>query len=256
MVTPTRDLRLLICMIQKSLLFWFANAAVFTVLVFAALNSLSYFFRSEDWGYWLAAPGLRRDEAIGFPLQIWSSTTIYQGLPLDSRGVMLNALSVSVVAVIAGLVSVNSVKFLNQFLSAMAESEKPMEAAKLQFSLKEMLAVTVVAAVVATLVRQSFGPRPELLLAVYFLGPAFLIVLAMIPRNLNWQSRIVLLVPSTILLIYYAIHIGGKLGLELDRIMLGVCIVWVPQSVIAAVALMLFHFWQFTRARQTVESES
>lgn len=243
-------------MMPKSRLFWFFNAVVFTALVFAALNSLSYFFRSEDWGYWLSAPGSRHDEAIGFPFQIWSSSSVYPGLPLDARGVTLNALIVSVVAIIAGLVSVASAKFLNQFLLAMAENEKQEQAAKLQFSLKGMLIVTVIAGVVATLIRQSFGPRPELLLAVYFLGPTFLIVLAMIPRNLNWQSRIVLLIPSTILMIYYAIHIGGKLGLELDRIMLGICIVWVPQTVIAAVALMLFHFWQFKRSMQTVKSES
>ena len=231
---------------QKSRLFWFTNAVVFTVLVFAALNSISYFVRSQDWGYWLTSPReVAGREAIGFPVQIWSSSKVYPGFPLDVHGAIANAVVLLVASIVAGLVSLASVGFLNRFFVALTEKELQSEKGKLQFSLKGILVVTAVAAVVATLVRQSFGPRPELLLAVYLAGPAFLILLAMIPRRLNWQSRIVLLVPSTILMIYYAIHIGDRLGLDIDRIMLGICICWVPQTVIAAIALMAFHVWQF-----------
>ena len=232
-------------MMPRSRLFWFVNAMGLVVLLFAAANALSYFVRSDNWGIGLASPTSQGGEAIGFPALLWSSTQSYPGFPLEWRGALVNSVSAAGMALLAGLYCARASDFLNQFLLSTLAAEQQPDGQKLQFSLKGMLVLTGVAAIVAALVRQSFGPRPELLLAIYFLGPGFLVVLAMIPRSLNWQSRVVLLVPSTVLLIYYAIHVGGKLGLELDRVMLGICIVWVPQTVLGAVAIMTYHGYQF-----------
>lgn len=227
----------------KSRLSWFANGMGMAVLLFAAINSLSYFWRTPDWWFGLTSTG--GQQAVGFPLRIWSRAQSYPGLPLDPRGTLVNAIVGLTFAFAVGFACAASTKVLNRFLSAMLEGEQQGQGVSWQFSLKGMLVVTAIAAVVATLIRLSFGPRPGLLVAIYFLGPLFLIGLAMIPRGLNWQSRIVLLVPSTILLIAYAVYVGNKLGLELDRIMFGVYIVWVPQTVLAATALLIYHFWKF-----------
>ena len=74
----------------------------------------------------------------------------------------------------------------------------------------------------------------------------------MMPRKLNWQSRVVLLIPATILLIGYATYVGQLIGMEFDRTMLGICVYWVPQTVLAAIALMLFHLWQFLSGQKKV----
>ena len=228
---------------KKSRLFWFFNGVVFALLGIAAINCLSYFFRSSNAGL---IRGLERgEEAIGFPLQIWSSHQVYQGIPLASKAVMVNTGVAVVVALVAGIVFARSRHFLNRFLTVMIDREENAGSAKLQFSIRGMLLITTVAAVVATLVRQSLGARPELLFVVYLLGPTFLILLAMIPRQLSWQSRVVLLIPSTILLIGYAVYVGKVLGLEFDRTMLRVCVFWIPQTVLAAMGLMIYHLWQF-----------
>ena len=154
----------------KSRFFWFVNGALFATLVFSATNCLSYFFRSQNLGMLIGAIG--SEEAIGFPFQIWSSLDVYPGLPLATRAVLLNAACGLTEAVVAGVICASSKNFLNRFLIAMEASENSGEPIKLQFSVRGMLTITAVAAVVAALIRQTFGARPELLLAVYLLGPA------------------------------------------------------------------------------------
>ncbi|MEL6109559.1 MAG: hypothetical protein AAFU85_26415, partial [Planctomycetota bacterium] len=80
-------------------------------------------------------------------------------------------------------------------------------------------------------------PRVEVLASIYLLGPAALIALAFLPRGWQWQQRVALLTPTTIALIVAAIALGQALGVDFDKVMMGIFICWTPQSVLGAVVL-------------------
>ena len=155
---------------------------------------------------------------------------------IDSTAFAKNLIVVVLLGCLLGGIAIANREWLNRFFDHMIELEQAKLGANssFQFSLSGMLVTTSVAAIVAASLRWAWGASEELLLGVYLLGPTALILLAMIPRKISWQARVVLLAPSTLLLIGYALYVGGRLGLPSDHVMMGVFICWVPQTVIAA----------------------
>ena len=107
----------------------------------------------------------------------------------------------------------------------------------MQFSLRGLLIATGIAAVVAMAAR-NFAARPETLIAIYALGPLGLVAIAMLPRKLSWQRRVMIIVPAAYALIAAAIAVGLGLGMEFDKVLMGIFLCWTPQSAMAAVALV------------------
>ena len=94
---------------------------------------------------------------------------------------------------------------------------------------------------------QALGASPWLLGAIYFAGPLTLILIAMGPVGIPWGQRSVILVLTAICMLVGAVVIGGRLGMEFDRVLLGVFVCWVPQSALAAVLIVGFALWKNER---------
>ena len=224
---------------RRRRLAWLLNGMVAGLLFAATLNSLSYFFRSGGWGN-LFKPR-QTPQALGFPWEVWRYGVSYEnGAMVDSRAMLGNLAVGLIVGVAFGLLAIWNRDWLNRFSQNMIDEDaKKISNTKMQFSLRGMLVVTGIVAVVAGVLRAALGARPEVLLCIYLFGPLFLIVLSMLPRGLPWQHRILLLTPATLLMIAFAIFVGQRLGLEFDHVMMGIFIFWVPQSVIAAACVTI-----------------
>jgi len=192
---------------------------------------VSWFFRSTGWSDLCGATLNDHTEAIGFPFEIWREGTGHQGLVLAALGIhLLIGLAVSIAA---GFAAVS--------LSPRIESMLPQESTsktvfRMTFSVRGLLIVTSLIAIALGLT-QSLGPSPWLLGTIYFAGPLTLILIAMGPVGIPWEQRSVILVLTAMIMLVGAVVIGGRLGMEFDRVLLGVFICWVPQSVFAAVLI-------------------
>ena len=121
----------------------------------------------------------------------------------------------------------------------------------IQFTLRGLMIATGMTAITATVAR-TYAARPETLVAIYVLGPLFLVIIAMLPRQLQWQTRVLIIVPATLTLIAVAIAVGIALGMEFDKVLMGIFLCWTPQSVFAAIALTTLIFagpWRDARSR-------
>jgi hypothetical protein len=113
---------------------------------------------------------------------------------------------------------------------------------------------TALAAVVATIARH-YAARSETLIAIYTLGPALLVAIVMLPRHLSWQKRVVLIIPATVTLIAAAIAVGTAMGMEFDKVLMGIFLCWTPQSALAAIALTASLLYiQVRQSSKLVES--
>lgn len=224
---------------------WFVRGFTVGVLIFGAINAMSYFVRSDGFGNLL---GTYPDnaEAIGFPVEIWERGNAYNGYYVDYLAVFGNMLTGAIFAALLGGISARSTTAMNRMAQQFEDELDPDKSDPFQFSIRGLLGATALAAIIAGLWRSSLTARPELLGGVYFLGPLVLIAVAMLPRNVHWQQRIAIVIPSTLALIAAAIAIGGTLEkrLEFDQVLLGIFVCWTPQSVVAAIALTLIILWQ------------
>jgi hypothetical protein len=125
---------------------------------------------------------------------------------------------------------------LNDLIEQLRSQSSGHEHQPIQFSLKGLMVATAIIAVVATLAR-NFAARPETLIAIYVFGPLLLVAIAMLPRRLEWQKRVMIIIPATVALIAVAIAVGITLGMEFDKVMMGIFLCWTPQSVLGAVGL-------------------
>ena len=74
----------------------------------------------------------------------------------------------------------------------------------------------------------------------------------MLPHRLTWQKRIMIIVPAAYALIGTAIAVGFAMGMEFDKVLMGIFLCWTPQSAIAAVALtatIFFSQYRHDRAK-------
>ena len=209
----------------------------------AAANALSYFFRTSGIAD-LIGSEQNVVEAMGFPFEIWSERN--RGLYVDYAMVGLNFLVGIGLGSIFGIVGVLLRHRFNQWVEQFEAQAANQTSASFQFSVKSLLLVTTVAAMLIAALTNWNG-TPEVLLGIYFLGPLVLISISMLPRRLHWQQRVVVLTVLSAVMIGVAISTGIKLSVPLDRVMLGIFVSWTPQSTFAAflivVGLVTIGLW-------------
>ena len=213
---------------------WFSRGLAVGLLVMGSVNAVSYFFRSSSWGSLVGEPELR-EESIGFPFKVWEAGNTYGGMFADYPMLGLNALFAVGLGSLLGLWAAFQTDTLNRWMDGLTPTG---EQRPVQFSLRGLLIATVLAAVVA-MVARNFAARKETLLAIYGLGPLILVAVAMLPRHLSWQRRIMIIVPAAYALIAAAIAVGVKLGMEFDQVLMGIFLCWTPQSALAALGLSI-----------------
>ena len=221
---------------------WFSRGFAGGFIFFAALNAISWFFRSAGWSDLCGATLSAHTEAIGFPLELWREGVGYKGgLMMSVPGLAVNAGVGLLVAVMAGLAAVR----LSTQIEAMLPDEQTSDSRRFQltFTVRGLLIVTTLIAIAIGLT-QSLGSSPWLLGAIYFAGPLTLILIAMGPVGIPWEQRSVILVLTAICMLAGSILIGGRLGMLFDRVLLGVFICWVPQSVFAALLIFCVTLWK------------
>lgn len=218
---------------------WFPHGALGGVMLFAALNALSWFWLSEAWSDLCGATQNAGRDAIGFPIEIWREGSYYgAGWIINYPIVAANLLVAAAMAYAAGRLAQRlSPLFASQFEEelALAKQRRPF---RLTFSVRGLLVATTIVAVFLGVTRM-LGVSPELLGAIYFVGPLVLILIAMAPSGLGWEQRIVILVAFAMIMLAGSVFVGTRLGMEFDRVLFGVFICWVPQSVFAAAAVLI-----------------
>ncbi len=220
---------------------WFARGFASGFIFFAALNALSWFFRSAGWSDLCGATLFEHTEAIGFPFEIWREGFGYDGgLMVDLPSVGVNAAIGLTIAITAGL---TVVRLSNRIETAMPYEPANNTGFRMNFSVRGLLIVTTLIAVAIGLTK-TLGPSPWLLGTIYFAGPLILILIAMGPVGIPWEQRSIILLLTAIFMLAGAILIGGRLDMMFDRVLLGVFICWVPQSVFAALLILGFVWWK------------
>lgn len=214
---------------------WFIRGTAVGLLLMAAVNALSYFFRSADWGGLVGRP-TSSTESVGFPLTVWEEGNMYGGMFADYPNLGINILFALAVGSIFGWIAMRNTEFLNRLTMEMQSEANQHRHQPIQFSLRGLMIATTIAAVAATLAR-SFAARPETLIAIYALGPGTLVAIAMLPQRLAWQKRVMIIIPATLTLIAIAIAVGSAMGMEFDKVLMGIFLCWTPQSALAAIGL-------------------
>lgn len=207
-------------------------------MIVAAANALSYFFRTPGIAD-LVGPDQHLTEALGFPFEIWRENQIYFGsMFIDYAMVGLNLLVGAGLGTLFGLVALKLKPQFNRWVSDF-ESEQPAKRSlEYRFSIKSMLVLTSVAAILVAALTTWNGTK-QVLIAIYFLGPLCLILIAMAPTKIHWHHRIVVLVFLAVTMIGVALTTGQQLKVPIDRVLLGIFVSWTPQSAFAAFLLVV-----------------
>ncbi|MAR09746.1 MAG: hypothetical protein CL681_07195 [Blastopirellula sp.] len=213
---------------------WFLRGFFVGVLVNGTCNAVSYFVRSQGWGALLGDDA--QPAAIGFPLQVWHSHHNQHVYSFENPAFLPNLVFSLSVSLVCGITAAYLAAPLDRLIATFDGDVQ--EGERFQFSLRGMLLFTLVAAV-ASMVARGLASSPYALGAIYLLGPVSLVVLAMLPRGLRWQQRVVILGPGSLLLIILAVVVGLTLDVDVEKILLGIYVCWTPQSFLAAVALTL-----------------
>lgn len=226
---------------------WFCRGFVVGVLLIGAVNALSYFWRSEGGGNLTGGhPG--RAEALGFPWLVWEKGNAYGGWFVDYRAMLLNAAFASAVGVVFGKLAVRKRRLWERLLVSLEDSITGRHG-KVQVSIGGLLMATIASAILAAAGRYLVAGRPEALGIIFLMGPWILVVIALIPRNIPWQTRVVILIPITLLMIGGAVYTGASLQnrLEFDEVLMGIFVCWTPQCAFAAMLLTAAIIFRFVR---------
>jgi len=224
--------------VRDTVIGWLGRGLMAGFLIAAALNALSYLYWSGGWQT-LTRPNAV-PQAIGFPREMWRFGVSYNGATIDWPAFIINNLVALAFGLILACCFVWKRKWLSQFADAMiAEEQNKSSGNQWQFSISGMLSMTAFFAAVAGLARWALGAGPEMLLAIYLIGPTALILTAMLPKGISWQYRVILLAPATFITIGFAVLLGSRLDIPFDHVTLAIYICWVPQTVIAAMLLTI-----------------
>ena len=223
----------------------FRLAFTSSLLVWATLNSLSYFARSGGWGN-LVGTEPQAIEAIGFPWVIWG-----EGGACGSRFMSGAAMAGDAALAVAASLAVG---LATAWLAARrpcgepSQTPLPPEATRrFQFSLRTMLISTAAVAFVLSLVRSEVNALAILLLIVYLFGPSILLVVAHLSRRMVPLDRGILLAVTGLALVVAAAVLGEVIdGIhDFTRGIMGLFVSWVPQCLLMLIVLLI---WQRTRA--------
>ena len=226
---------------------WFARGLMGGFLLMAAINAMSFFFRSGGFGSLMGYDPLPT-EAIGFPMEIWNDSKSYRGFIVDYRAMGINLLFAFVPGILFGAIGVWFRDGFNRHIREFEQKEANSKRPSFQFSTQTLMILTTVAAL-AVAALSSWRESRITLGAIYLLGPVTLITLAMLPDSIRWYWRALLLVIVAKAMIGIAIVSAMSLGIPFDRVMFGIFVSWVPQSVFAAFAITVGLVWQTARQR-------
>ena len=226
---------------------WFLRGTAVGLLLLASINAMSFFVRSTDWSS-LIGPPKSNEASIGFPLVVWESGNQYGGLFADYPNLGLNTLVAALVGAVIGVMAAARKDSLNGLMSSIQNAPSSTSVVSdrsatspVQFSLQGLMIMTTVVAICVAVV-SKMAANPTTLIGIYVLGPIGLVALAMIPKHLTWQHRVVLLIPITFGLIAIAILVGLSLQMEFDKVLMGIFLCWTPQSALAAISLTAWIF--------------
>jgi hypothetical protein len=214
---------------RSSKSYWFGQGFGIALILVAALNAASYFFRSSSIEP-LFEGNTPAKESIGLPFVMWDSDEPYQ---LIYESLLLNLLVGAAVGIALGG---SAVRFSQQFRRWVEdfEANNSGRTASMQFSMRGIMGATGIIALLVGGLTQWAGSR-ELLWFVYLAGPSLLIGIAFLPQRIRWQSRCVIVAVTSVIVIGGAIGSGTMRGMEFDRVMMGIFVFWTPQSAFAAV---------------------
>ncbi len=213
---------------------WFFRGMLGGVLLLTACNAGSYFLRTQSVAD-LVDENQNVTESLGFPTRVWleasSSNSGEAGFDFTAAGI--NLLFGVMLGSVFGAIGIKYRHGLNRKLAEFEKKNSNTQSKGYQFSIIGLLLLTtLVAALTATVI--NYLETPQLLLAIYFAGPAILLGLAMIPRGMHWRARVVILAVAEVGLIGLALWYGQTLGVPLERVMLGIFVGWTSQSGIFA----------------------
>ncbi len=208
----------------------FSKSALGGLLIFAAINALSYFGRSQGASLLGAADGFDR---IGFPWLVWEAGGFVGRESMD-----YTALSKDIAAGIA-------LSFLAAFALATFGSAAPraasetMQAAarpskRLQFSMRDLFGITTAAAVVLAMARVLGEDLKFWLLQLdFWFGPAMILGIAYQTRAIAENQRTIIVAITTLFLASAAVALGVSYGFrDFTNALLGLFVFWTPQCVL------------------------
>jgi len=219
---------------------WFVRGVMVGILISGSLNAVSYFFRSERGGNLLGTTP-QHYEALGFPCPLWETGNTYGGVFVDLGALLVNALVAGLLATACGLVTLRFQRPLTDLVERLEQTVTVRQAGPVQLSLRGLLTLSGLAALVAAGAHYALAGQPVVLGLIYALGPWLLVLFALVPMGLSWQQRVVVLLPAAPLLMLVAVLVGNSLKppLEFDKVLLYIFVCWTPQSVLAALGLTL-----------------
>lgn len=228
---------------------WFVRGFLVGILISGSLTAVSYFFRSERGGNLLGNTP-NHYEALGFPCTLWETGNMYGGLFVDLRALLINAVFSAALGAGCGLATLRFRVRLNDLVERLEQTVTARQHGRWQFSLRGLLALCGLAALTAAGAHYTLAGHPAVLGIIYALGPWILVLIAFLPMGLSWQQRVVVLVPTALLLMLAAVAVGTSLKppLEFDKVLLYVFVCWTPQSVLVAIGLTLGLILYHTRA--------
>ena len=217
---------------------WFFRGLIGGVMLVAAANAMSYFFRTPGISD-LISKDQRLSEAIGFPFEIWREDRIYhESMYLDYWMVCLNLLVGIGIGLVFGVVALALQGHFNRWVAEFESKNATAAPINLQFSVKSLLLMTTLVALFIAAFTSWHG-TPQVLLAIYFFGPICLVLVAVLPNRIRMQHRVVLLTLLAFTMIGVAISTGVSLEVPMDRVLLGIFVSWTPQSAFAAFILII-----------------
>jgi extracellular factor (EF) 3-hydroxypalmitic acid methyl ester biosynthesis protein len=217
---------------------WFVRGLLVGILISAALNAVSFFFRSERGGNLLGtAPD--HYEALGFPWTLWEIGNSYGGLFIDLPALLVNAVFAVSAGVGCGLLALRFRSRLNELVERLEQVVAAPRRGRFQFTLRGLLTLSSLAAVAAAGAHYALAGNPAVLGIIYGLGPWLLVLISFVPTGLAWQQRVAVLVPTALLLMLAAVATAAALRppLEFDKVLLYIFVCWTPQSVLVALVL-------------------
>ena len=213
---------------------WFFRGMLGGVLLITACNAGSYFLRTQSVAD-LINGTQAVTESIGFPARVWLEDSFPHnteaGFNLTAIGI--NLLCGILVGSIFGLIGIRFRSSLNRKITEFEQKNLNQQSKGYQFSIIGLLLLTTMVAILTSTII-NYLKTPQLLLVIYFAGPAILLGLAMLPRGMHWRSRVVILAIAEVVLIGLAMWYGQSLGVPLERVMLGIFVGWTSQSGIFA----------------------
>jgi hypothetical protein len=218
---------------------WFGRGLLAGLMIAAAVNALSYFWLSDGILNMIGA-SKSQEEAIGFPMEVWRKGQAYGRMVVNFTAFFTNCAVgwgfALIVAAFTGARWESLNRIVLQSLKQEAERNRG-ENVSFQFSIKSMfIATSVIAVFLAALMNVTADPK--VLAVIFFAGPWVMVGLSMLPPNVKWQHRVVMMTVMAVVMIVVAIVIGGQLGKVFDESLLGIFICWTPQAVVGIILLV------------------